>query len=440
MKNILGFCVYPSLSNNIPNAVNPIGELDQLGATQSKDIGVYTDKNSPGTSFLAFYSKDENEVHFQLSDADAKYKQAILKLQAWMLARTTDGRFTNDKAVANQQIKADFGGAWDNIVIGNMITDGKNWSPEWFQGKLKGDEDNYVKIWFGEESFRLSYPKFELAVVHPLLLKDMDILHEDHGTQVAAVNAVTKGMVTTWINDAIGGKPQTFIRELEFKVYDKFNPKKWFVAYWQIIGWGFNGNNDDAIYDLVKEEILANSEFDEDEWAKVIPDLFNPREFTIMPDWLSYSIPEKDTRESLNSPIVDFETMLTRPLKVFKWWPEAHIRKSLQIIPTLTKSLACYVVGKPNNLDGQIKIKELYPDYVLIPSTSQEVARMSEKTTDFVFALQEMILAAENMTEFSPIPAGISRVNRGGVICATKVVDGVKYAVVTKPYMEALFK
>lgn len=437
MKYILGFGLYPSLSNNLPGAVNPIGEISPVAATSSRDIGIYTDKNSTGTSFLSFYAADEKNVAFQLND---KFKQSILKLQAWMLPRITDGRFTNDKAIVHQQIKADFGGTWDDLIIGDMVSDGKNWSPEWVQGKLKGDDDNLIKIWFADESFKLGYPKFELAAVHPLELKGMDILHEDYATAKAAVDGVTKGDVTRWINDAIGSHPQTFIRELDFKVYDKFNPKKYQVCYWQVIGWGFNGNNDDAIYELLKDEILKNSKYDEDEWVKVIPDLFNPREFTIMPDWLSYSIPEKQVRESLNSPIVDYETMLVRPLKAFKWWDKAHIIKSLQVVPFLHKSLACYFVGKPTNLDGQFKIRELYPDYILVPSDRAEANRMSKRTAEFVYGMQELLLAAENMTEFTPIPAGVSRVIRDGVICATKTMDGVKFVVITKPYMEELFK
>ncbi|AUG86252.1 virion structural protein [Erwinia phage vB_EamM_Desertfox] len=436
MKTILGFSVYPSLNNNQKGVTNPIGEISQLSMSFSRDIGTYTNTDKPGTALLVFTAVDENNVAFQLANT---YSLAILSLQAWMLVRIADGRFTNDKTIALQQIKADFDTSWENLAIGDMITDGKYWAPEWVSGKLSGSDDNTIKIWLSDESFELSYPRYELFADYPVPLSQIDVLHEDYATAKTAIDSVTKGDIAKNINAIMGINPPTFVRDIEFKIYDKENTSKWQTGYFTIVGYGKNGNNDDAIYELLKADILANSKFGEDEWALVIPDLFNPIEYVIAPDWRSYSIPNKTTEAGTNSPVVDYETMLEMPTKVMKWYPADHIKASLQVFPALHKSLALYSVAKPTNRGGQIKLKELYPDYALLPSDDVEFDRISPDTQAFIFAMQQMLIAAETMSEFSELPSEISRVVRDGVICAAKSVNGIKFLVVAKPYVESLY-
>lgn len=439
MKTILGFSVYPSLNNNQPGVTNPIGELSQLSISFSREVGTYTNTDQAGTAFLAFTGVDEKDVAIPKAQLDA-YALRILQLQAWMLPRIVDGRFTNDKTIALQQIKADFDSSWTNLAIGDMVTDGKNWAPEWISGTSGTDTtDNFIKVWLSDESFELSYPRFELFADYPVPLSNIDVLHEDYATAKAAIDGVTKGDVATNINKLMGDHPPTFIRDISFKIYDKENTSKWQLGYFTIVGYGKNGNNDDAIYELLKADILANSKFTEEEWALVIPDLFNPIEYVVAPDWMSYSIPNKTTEAGINSPVVDFETMLAMPIKVMKWYEEDHIRKSLQVFPSLTKSLGLYAVAKPTNRNGQIKLKELYPDYALIASRDTEFDRISPDTQQFIYDMQTMLKAAEVMTEFSELTDGVSRVIRDGVICAAKSVNGIKFLVVAKPYVESLY-
>lgn len=438
MKTILGFAVCNALINNSPSITNAIGELSAISLTSSRNIGTYTNDSQPGTVFQAFTAENDAGKPFVLTDV---YKVPILQLQYWMMVRITDGRITNDKTITLQQITSEFGNAWDSLSIGNMVTDGVHWSPEWISGSIKGSNagDNYVKIWFADESFQMQYPRFELEPLHCVKKSDLDLLHEDFETQTQAIAAFTKGMITEEIDRMIGVHPQTFIQTYTFKVYDKANTKLWQYAYWQVIGWGANGRNDDAAYEVIKNDILANSEFDEDEWALVIPDLFNPIEYVIAPDWMSYSIPNKTVQAGIHSPVTDFETMLELPTKVLKWYTPDHIKASLQVFPNLTRSIKLNAVAKPTNRGGQLKLKDLYPDYALVPSKDGEFDSISKPTQAFIYALQELINASETMEEFSELPAGVNRVVRDGVICATKTVDGIKLLMVAKPYTESLY-
>lgn len=438
MKTILGFAQCNALINNSPQITNAIGELSSISMTSSRNIGTYTNDSQPGAVFQAFTADNDAGKPFVLTDV---YKIPILQLHYWIMVRIADGRITNDKTITLQQITSDFGNSWNNLAIGDMVTDGVHWSPEWVSGSIKGSNagDNTVKIWFSDESFQMSYPRFELAPLHCVPVDQLDLLHEDFVTQTTAIDSVTKGDVSEGLDKIIGNTPQTFIQTYKFKVYDKANTKNWQYAYWQLVGWGKNGRNDDAAYEVIKNDILANSEFDEDEWALVIPDLFNPIEYVFAPDWISYSIPNKTVQAGIHSPVTDFETMLALPTKVLKWYTPDHIKASLQVFPNLTRSIKLNAVAKPTNRSGQLKLLELYPDYALIPSKDTEFDSIARGTQEFIYALQELILAAETMEEYSELPANVNRVVRDGVICATKTVDGVKLLMVAKPYTESLY-
>lgn len=438
MKTILGFGVFPGLANNNHKITNPIGELSPNSLTFSLDIGTYTNDQSAGTAFLSFTAVDDKGAAIVLTDA---YKLPILSLQTWLLARISGGQFTNDKVIALQQIKADFGNVWNNITIGDMVTDGKHWSPEWFSGSLVGtNEENLVKIWFADHEFSLSYPRFSIRVEPPVPIANIDILHEDYDTAKAAIDGVSKGDLTIRINDIINKEPQTNIISMAFKIYDKLNKKMWQWGYFTCIGYGPGSANDDARYDALKDYILSNSKYTEDEWAEVIPDLFNPVEFIVVPDWLSYSIPGKTTQGALNSPIVKYTTATDLPIKVLKFWPSAHIQATGEAVPVLHKSLLLNMVGKPTNRDNTFSFRTLYPDYYLAPSDSPDFSHMSPATQDFVYWMQKMLIAAETMEEFSELPPDISRSIRDGVICAARTIGSIKFLVVSKPYIASLPK
>lgn len=442
MKTLLGFGLFPSLSSNIPNVVSPIGEISKLSQTYAKDIGVYTNSTSAGTAYLSFVSEDTDGQAFILTDA---YSAPILTLQSWILTRIKSSQFTNDRVLALQAITADFGNIWSDINIGEMVTDGRYWSPSWFTGSLIApNEDNSIKIWFNNDEFRLSYPRFTIDVILPVLNTDIDIFQEDYATFSAAVDAINRGTVTKWIQDAIGDNPQTRITDYPFKFYDKANTANFKQVNITCIEWGPGAANIDAAYDAIKEAILSNSAFGEDVWGIIAPDLFNPTEFAFVPEWLSYSIPGKTTAGALNSPVTGVVgsdgnlTEYNHAVSILKWWSPAAIKASMQVVPVLHKSLRLCSVGKPTNINSLYKFTELYTDYALIPSTDDDFNNMAPVTQEFIMTMQTLLKAAETMTTTSELPSGVSRTIRDGVVCAVATVNAVKILVVAKPYYQSV--
>jgi hypothetical protein len=85
-----------------------------------------------------------------------------------------------------------------------------------------------------------------------------------------------------------------------------------------------------------------------------------------------------------------------------------------------------------------IKLRTLYPDYSLIPSRDKDFDLMTKATTDFILAVEQMLLAAETMTEDTEVPIEVSRAERDGVLYTTKTINGVKYLMVTKGYLQSI--
>jgi len=434
MKTILGFSEYLSLISNVANTINPIGECSKIARTFTKDdLGVYTASTAPNVNLLVFAATNETNTAFS---PDTTYTSSIIALLNYILVRAADGRFTSDAALALQQLQTDFGTAWSNLSIGAMVTDGVNWAPEYVTGSLTRTdaEVNTIKIWLADLAFRDEYPRYAIGVVHPVPIANIDVLAEDFATFAAAINAVSKGDIGTELQAVIGSTPQTGIMSLAFNIYDQEDPSKFMTGYWQLPYWGNAAQDEDAKYGAITEAILAASQYDETVWAKIIPDLFNPFEFIIAPDWEAYSIPNKTTETGIHSPVFDYQAALNVPTRAMPWFTQAQIIAGLVGFPALYQSLALYTVGKPTNRNGVVKLSSVFADYALISSQDTEFGKLSPATRDWIAILQRLLVAAQTMEAFTELPVGVSRVTRNGVILASASYNGMKYLVVTQPW------
>ena len=68
-------------------------------------------------------------------------------------------------------------------------------------------------------------------------------------------------------------------------------------------------------------------------------------------------------------------------------------------------------------------------------TTSNDFSRMTQPTQNWVLAIMDLVLAAEAMTEYTAIPAGISRVVRNGKIFASRRINNIVYLVLSKASM-----
>lgn len=197
----------------------------------------------------------------------------------------------------------------------------------------------------------------------------------------------------------------------------------------------YYGNPNDAeeeTYEQIKNNILSNSKYDENKWAEVIPDLFNPLEFIAIPYWNELALKNETMRGSTLSPIFTFQGGDALPKKYAAFYSEQDIIKSLQIVPHLYKSAKIGFVGKPNNNQGRVRLTQVYPDYQLIESSDSQSGFMSKETSQLIFDLESMLAAAEVVKPTDLPPAGMQRVYKDGKLYLSKRSGNVKITMITR--------
>jgi hypothetical protein len=219
---------------------------------------------------------------------------------------------------------------------------------------------------------------------------------------------------------------------MSFDIYDVVNTPNFNKGHWTIIYYGNPTDAEEETYEKIKECILNNSKHTEDEWAEIIPDLFNPLEFAVVPFWNELGLINETVVGSTYSPIFTFKDGDELPNKYCTLWGEAAVIESLQIVPHLYKSAKMGFVGKPKNHGDRTKITQIYPDYQLIPSTDSQAGMMSKETTKFIMDLEEMLAAGEVVTPDGMPPKGIQRVMKDGKLYITRRSSKSKITMITR--------
>lgn len=441
-KQFFSFGSIAALHDNNNLTTSPIGELNNKTRTYGKDPGIYS--KDTDTVLHNFYSQQDT-TFVKLGQALAEKEIDVCD---WLYTEAKLANITNDTVSCLAQLKATF---TDHITIesvGEMVSDTVIWLPSYVQGihlvdttdssgKVTSTETIYFKIWLANEYLDISYPFCEFGDIHPIPLSEIDFFVDNNYQEVAARLAKeTPDIIESRVHKLTGGGeyPYTGRVVFPFLIYDAINKPHTNMGYWQILEWGNGRDADDAIYEQLRREILANSKYPESVWEEVIPDLFNPLKFYVVPYWERIGMVNKTNNTSNYTPISDYETMLATPTKYFTklGMNNAHLIKSLQTVPHLYKSILLGFVGKVNNQRNMEKIYDVYPDYSLIPSTDPDFGRMQEGTIQFIVGIQALIAAAEIITPDSIPPIGISGVTENDVLYVTKTINTVKYNMVTR--------
>ena len=110
----------------------------------------------------------------------------------------------------------------------------------------------------------------------------------------------------------------------------------------------------------------------------------------------------------------------------------AHINAQATVMGHHWRSLQVGSIGHIENKDGKVRIDQLFPDLIAVSSTSVDWNKMSLATKNFSYMLSEMIVAAEDFTEFGVIPEGMMKVKRDNRLFLSRSYQGVNYLVLAK--------
>jgi hypothetical protein len=113
-------------------------------------------------------------------------------------------------------------------------------------------------------------------------------------------------------------------------------------------------------------------------------------------------------------------------------YPAAHINSNCCVQTYPYKSVALISCGSPNNKDSKFQIENVFPDILSVPSQSLDFARMATDTQNFVLLLGKMLAAAEGLTQYGNVPAGMTKLTRNNVLYLVATYDGINYLMVAK--------
>lgn len=417
--------------NNDPFVTAPFGELSTMARTYALDIQSHRRDTLPDTAIHIFDSRKDDTTE----PARPMVLEATFDITSYIINRAENGQTTADAAQLKANLEADRPGTYTNIIVGDMITNGSTWMPGYIIATVLGQaEETRVRIFFSDQEFLVRYDQYHIEVVHPV--DDLDQLH----TSISNIADLTADIDITTMLDRLNDEaehPYTKTRAFKFHVVNPLNPDEKIQLPWVVAIYGMAGNNIDAIYDAIRKDILDNSTHPVEEWEDRIPELFKTVEFTYVPFWDQYSVPNQGQQAALYSPIVPLIDAIPIIDSHMPSYNSTHVKDNAQVSFYLYKSIAFGVCGGPENRGEIYDIRHYYPDYAAISTQSLDFPRMTPETRDYVMRLAEQIKLAESVGEFTVLPPIYNRAWRGNRMYVVSTLNNIQHYVLAKVSYDA---
>lgn len=427
MITLKGFVTISQYINNAPGETSPLGELSTWSMTYTKERGEYSNANIPGYKLHTFKSVDESNL--KVSVPDNQVEQILQIVQECINYATTHIRPYNPIDFSNT-ILGSFFGRISNLTYGEFVDNGSLALPEFITWVSNEYNNNVIKIWLADESFKSQYDEYEINVVPPLT--PLDNFFGFYNQAVSDVTARTFTDLTNDIQTLKGDHPETYMRLMGFDYVNQNNPSQRTATTWAVLIYGRAGDHIDIIRDEIVRFILANSSYARPEWSVIFPDIFKRTEFIILPRWDKLSIPNLQVSAALYSSLLDPVECVSFALQAFDFYPPAWIEDNITIMPFDFKALSLLVINGYDNVAENATIAGIFPDYIPVSSTSLDFNRMTVKTREWLLILEQLLITAETATEYNSIPDSVRRIDRNGIMFISAVYENVNYMVAAK--------
>lgn len=437
--SLKGFLSFGSLVDNVDHKVALLGELSVRSMTYSRDRELFATGTcgATGTAITATVFSSRSAADGKVT-TPPEYGDLLSRMGAWMWNEALNGTFTANGEEFRQYLLAEYGTVLREVTIGPMLQQGQVWLPESITFYPLADElisDNVpaylsrgrVKVWLSNAAFSTQYDEYSYEFLAPV--DTLDDFFKVRAQVEQIVASRTDEEVFQKLQALANGDPYTILRSIMFEYRDPDDPTYRLPTNWRFIIYGAAGDNIDAIKERLIEWILENSEHTREEWAEIFPDIFTSTEFILIPLMNQYAIPNKTIEPGMYSPTVLMVRgqEIARRMAIGTKYTQAHIDSVLSVVPTTYKTVTVLAVGGPENRDGVNKFYDQWKDYINVPTTSIDYDRMDPVTSAFVARMHMLLKIAEEMTEFSDIPIGFTRLTR-------KALDGTTVLYVVTNY------
>jgi hypothetical protein len=441
---IKGFVNYPLLFASIVGDTATVGELSKVSYSYAPDIQPYDNVGSyPNVALLAFFM-DQDGTTIPVPQLLGDY---ALQAVTWVMQQALLGNFTSSGAAFIQALSTQYSTTMSAISAGNMINFNSTlYCPEWIQyTQSTGDGNtNTVKLWLCDASFQAQYDLYTIRVIPPVT--NVDDLFAGYTSVSAELADFDIPTLMQRIQASADEQPYTLLRSYNFNYVNQANTNQTLPTVWSVIEYGIAGDNTDSIKAAIVSYILANSQYTQAQWSLLIPELFLSTEFIVTPLWDQYAIPNGGLEPGIYSPNVSYGDSLYVAQQTAQGpgYTSGTVVNSLNIVPFQYKSLTLEFVSGPLNTSTDASIQSLFPDYINIPSTSVDFARMSTTTQEWVTFINNMLVLAETMTESTVLPTPVTggptyeRIIRNNLYYLSATFNSIQYLMVPLAQLQAL--
>ncbi len=427
LYTLKGFVRIKPLINNSNGVISSLGELSTYAMTFTKELGEYHSVNHPNLTLVSFSSKSLNSGSVSVAPNYVEHVLAVIN-NIYDFAKSFTGNIQK-LDILNNVINT-FGNLTQNIEAGNIISAPGVSLPEWISWSNPSLGPNKFKIWLSDSSFVRTYDEYSVTVVPPVT--NLDVLFQDSGKIISALAENNPTVIMDRIQSIKNRHPETVIRAetIEFTSFNIGNFAS--KLSWYVIINGVAGDNTDVIRNEIITYCLNNSSFDTNSWKQVMPDLFRATEFILVPNWLNYAIPNRTIQAGIYSPVSNVFSTLAEFKNKITFVPGSHVDNHLQVFVHPYRSISISSIGNVDNRNQLFKITDYFKDFATIGTTSQDFNRLTKETQDWSYEIQELLIIAENLAEYSELPSNVRKVVRSGLVFVTKSINNIQYLIFAK--------
>lgn len=429
MKIIHGFITIAQYVKNTPGIVSAIGELSTYSRTYSKEKGEYLSSSAQGYQLTTFRSidtitKTNTEVSQTLVDEILSIAKSIVAYAGNNLRPYDTVDFKNTIAVENFSTIA-------NLELGDLVfgTQGID-LPGFASWNSKANDYSEIRVWFSDQTFADQYTGYDITIIPPVT--NLATFFLDYNQAKTVLDGVSVSTLGEAIQTAKQRNPETVVRLLEFNLVNRYDQTTKMKTSWGVLIYGKEGDYIDAIKDAISDYLLNNSVYKQEQWELILPDIFKRTEMVVVPRWDNIAVQNLTDNSSLYSSIIGVKEADTFLKSFIKFYDAPHISSNSYIIPYPFKTIVLCIVNGIKNTIEKNDFKKVYPDFMPIPSTSLDFARMSLTTQNFILFLDDLLIWAERANTLSPLPTGLRRVIRNTKLFISGDHNGINFLVAAK--------
>lgn len=428
MKMIQGFVVLPHFINNVVGQTAPFGELSTYARTFAKEKGEYRHGDYPEYQLITFDASD-TDTSALVTLSTAEVEEIFTTVRAmFAFANNTARPFL--LSAFQQEMENQLGLTHLNLVLGPLVVGESTDFPQFVSFISRNNTNNQVKVWFSNEAFESQYTGYDIVVIPPF-----EPVADFFGPFTEVKSKIESTSFTSLgdrIQDAKNGQPETVSRLVTVRFVNRHSPTIAINVVFGVLIYGAEGDYPDAIKDAIVNHLVSNSIYNDEAWQTVFPDLFDRTEFLYLPRWDKIALENLTERSSLHSTVLSPAELLLSARGFLSSMTPTHIENHSHFLVSTYKLLSGLVVGGTNNMADHETFAQSFPDYIPVPTTSVDVARMSLRTQHMSEFLSVLLGHAETASKHSALPKGVRRIVRADKIFVAKAYDGINFLVAIK--------